>query len=133
MRVEQPARRAFSDAAIRGEQHIRLHVGRVERTATTCGGASESAHGRLETQPAHLTTGTLEARAVQPGYFDAFLAIEGESTDGSASPRRPAARASFFACFNARFSRSACSRARLSTDCGDRAISDTQSGCSRAA
>ena len=51
------------------------------------------------------------------------------SAEGSTPPRRSAARASFFARFSSRFSRSACSRARLRTDWAlRRAISRDRAG-----
>jgi hypothetical protein len=69
-----------------------------------------------------------ERRPFEPGHATFSPASAAAPTDGPASRRRSAARASFFICFSSRFSRSACSRARFNTDCGDlRAISNTPS------
>ena len=55
------------------------------------------------------------------GCRHSSAAAESGSSEGSgdsAASRRSAARASFFACLISRFSRNACSRARLTADCG---------------
>src|SRR5581483_1071814 len=88
--------------------------------------AADQAQQRLQHLLVAELCGSLRLAVFEPCHSASPASASAASVGVASALRRATARASFFACFSSRFSRNACSRARLSTDCGlRRAISDS--------